>query len=119
MNKLNHVAFIMDGNGRWGKKEVKEETWTFKRCRNCKKIVGASIKLKIPIITFTFFPLKIGKTKKRKKLYIQINKHLFYERNKNIIKQGIKINILGELNKFSSDIKLSLKNRQTYKKIKK
>ena len=20
MNKLNHVAFIMDGNGRWGKK---------------------------------------------------------------------------------------------------
>ena len=25
MNKLNHVAFIMDGNGRWGKKKVKEE----------------------------------------------------------------------------------------------
>ncbi len=21
MNKLNHVAFIMDGNGRWGKKK--------------------------------------------------------------------------------------------------
>jgi len=25
MNKLNHIAFIMDGNGRWGKKKVKEE----------------------------------------------------------------------------------------------
>ena len=24
MNKLNHVAFIMDGNGRWGEKEIKE-----------------------------------------------------------------------------------------------
>jgi len=23
MNKLNHVAFIMDGNGRWGKKKNK------------------------------------------------------------------------------------------------
>ncbi len=23
MNKLNHVAFIMDGNGRWGKKRNK------------------------------------------------------------------------------------------------
>ena len=23
MNKLNHVAFIMDGNGRWGKKQAK------------------------------------------------------------------------------------------------
>ena len=26
MNTLNHIAFIMDGNGRWGKKEAKEET---------------------------------------------------------------------------------------------
>ena len=25
MNKLNHVAFIMDGNGRWGKKKNKIE----------------------------------------------------------------------------------------------
>ena len=23
MNSLNHVAFIMDGNGRWGKKKGK------------------------------------------------------------------------------------------------
>ena len=25
MNKLNHVAFIMDGNGRWGKKKKEKE----------------------------------------------------------------------------------------------
>ena len=25
MNNLNHIAFIMDGNGRWGKKKKKEE----------------------------------------------------------------------------------------------
>ena len=24
MNKLNHIAFIMDGNGRWGKKKKKK-----------------------------------------------------------------------------------------------
>ena len=23
MNKLNHIAFIMDGNGRWGEKKNK------------------------------------------------------------------------------------------------
>ena len=23
MNKLNHIAFIMDGNGRWGRKKNK------------------------------------------------------------------------------------------------
>ena len=25
MNKLNHIAFIMDGNGRWGEKKKEEE----------------------------------------------------------------------------------------------
>ena len=25
MNRLNHVAFIMDGNGRWGEKKVRAE----------------------------------------------------------------------------------------------
>ena len=25
MNALNHIAFIMDGNGRWGKKKKKVE----------------------------------------------------------------------------------------------
>ena len=25
MNKVNHVAFIMDGNGRWGKKKKEVE----------------------------------------------------------------------------------------------
>ena len=26
MNKVNHIAIIMDGNGRWGKKKEKAET---------------------------------------------------------------------------------------------
>ena len=25
MNKLNHIAFIMDGNGRWGKKKKRKK----------------------------------------------------------------------------------------------
>ena len=27
MNKLNHIAFIMDGNGRWGKKKEKSRNF--------------------------------------------------------------------------------------------
>ena len=27
MNKLNHIAFIMDGNGRWGKKRNKSRNF--------------------------------------------------------------------------------------------
>ena len=30
MNKVNHIAIIMDGNGRWGKKKLKTETMDIK-----------------------------------------------------------------------------------------
>ena len=56
MNKLNHVAFIMDGNGRWGQKRKKGRNFGhFHGVETVKKIVEKSIKLKIPIITFYVF----------------------------------------------------------------
>ena len=46
MNKLNHVAFIMDGNGRWGKKKNKGRNYGhFKGVEVVKKIVKKSLKL--------------------------------------------------------------------------
>ena len=45
MNSLNHVAFIMDGNGRWGEKETKEEIGHIAGV-NRKKIVKSAINLK-------------------------------------------------------------------------
>ena len=39
MNKLNHVAFIMDGNGRWGKKKKKGRNFGhFKELKQLKKL---------------------------------------------------------------------------------
>ena len=56
MNKLNHVAFIMDGNGRWGRKKNKSRNFGhLKGVDTVKKIVNSSIKLKIPIVTFYVF----------------------------------------------------------------
>ena len=51
MNKLNHVAFIMDGNGRWGKKRNKGRNFGhLKGVETVKKIVKYSIKQNIPMI---------------------------------------------------------------------
>ena len=56
MNKLNHVAFIMDGNGRWGEKKKRGRNYGhLKGVETVKKIVKTSIKLKIPILTFYVF----------------------------------------------------------------
>ena len=56
MNTLNHVAFIMDGNGRWGKRRGKGRNYGhIKGVETVKKVVKASIKFKIPIVTFYVF----------------------------------------------------------------
>ena len=50
MNKLNHIAFIMDGNGRWGKKRNKSRNYGhLKGVDTVKKIVNRKIALKNPL----------------------------------------------------------------------
>ena len=111
MNTVNHVAFIMDGNGRWGKKKNKGRNYGhLKGVEVVQKIVKASIKLNIPIITFYVFSSENWKRPKNEKSYLfKLIKTYFKKEIKNIVKQGIKINILGEFKKFSSDLKLVLK----------
>jgi len=119
MNKLNHVAFIMDGNGRWGKKKNKNRnSGHFAGVQTVKKIVEASIKLKIPTVTFFVFSTENWKRPKSEInfLFNLVNSY-FKSELKNVIKNEIKINIIGELNKLPNKLKLVLK--ETVKKTKK
>ena len=111
MNKLNHIAFIMDGNGRWGKKKGRGRNFGhLKGIETVKKIVKNSIKLKIPIITFYVFSSENWKRPKKEVNFLfKLIKNYFLEEIDIIIKQGIKINFLGELNKLAPDIKNTLK----------
>ncbi len=111
MNKLNHIAFIMDGNGRWGKKKNKDRNYGhFKGVATVKKIVKTSLSLKIPIVTFYVFSTENWKRPKYEINYLfKLIKSYFLEEKENIIKQGIKINILGEVGQLSKELKLVLK----------
>tara|TARA_B100001057_G_scaffold485524_1_gene565346 strand:+ start:535 stop:1203 length:669 start_codon:yes stop_codon:yes gene_type:complete len=111
MNELNHIAFIMDGNGRWGKKRGKGRNYGHLRgLETVKKVVKDSIKLKIPIITFFVFSTENWKRPKSeiKFLFKLIEKYFSLE-IKSIIKQGIKLNIMGELNKLPKITRSTLK----------
>ena len=51
-NQLTHVAFILDGNKRWAKKNNFPSTNGYKKgFENIKNIIDFSINKKIPIIT--------------------------------------------------------------------
>ena len=115
MNKLNHIAFIMDGNGRWGKKKGKNRNFGhLKGVEVVKKIVKASIKLKIPILSFYVFSSENWKRPKKEILYLfRLIKNYFDKEIHNIIKEKIKINIIGDKKKLPADIKQTLKKTTT------
>jgi len=111
MNRLNHVAFIMDGNGRWGEKKRKGRNFGhLKGVETVKKVVKSSIKLKIPIVTFYVFSSENWRRPKKEIDFLfRLIKNYFIKEIDQIIIQGIKIKIFGDIKKLSKDVKLTLK----------
>ena len=114
MNKLNHIAFIMDGNGRWGKKKRKERNYGhLKGVDTVKKIVKSSIRLKVPIVTFYVFSSENWKRPKTEISFLfRLIRNYFTKEIQSVISQGIKINILGDLNKLSKELRSVLKKTE-------
>ena len=111
MNTLNHIAFIMDGNGRWGRKKRKSRNFGhLKGVETVKEVVKNSIKLKIPIVTFYVFSSENWKRPKNEINFLfRLIKNYFLNEIKSVIDQGIKINIIGEMSSLPADIKSTLK----------
>ena len=114
MNKLNHIAFIMDGNGRWGKKKRKKRNYGhLKGVDTVKKIVKSSIRFKVPIVTFYVFSSENWKRPKTEISFLfKLIKSYFTKEIQSVISQGIKINILGDLNKLSKELRSVLKRTE-------
>ena len=110
MNRLNHVAFIMDGNGRWGQKRGKSRNFGhLNGVKTVKKVVQYSMKLNVPVVTFYVFSTENWKRPKSEInfLFGLINDY-FKRELKNIITNGIKINIIGKINILPAKIKSAL-----------
>ena len=110
MNKLHHVAFIMDGNGRWGRKKNKSRNFGhIKGVEVIKKIIKGSIKIKIPIVSFYVFSSENWKRPKKEINFLfKLIESYFLKEIKNVIDQGIKINILGDLRALPKNLKQTL-----------
>ena len=107
MNNLNHVAFIMDGNGRWGKNKKRGRNYGhIQGVKTVEKVVQSSLKLKIPIITFYVFSTENWKRPKGEINFLfNLIASYFKKEIKNVVKNGIKINILGDTLSFSKSLK--------------
>ena len=112
MSKLNHIAFIMDGNGRWGIKNKKGRNFGhLKGVETVKKIVTSSLKLNVPIVTFYVFSSENWRRPKKEISFLfKLIKRYFTDEIDKVISEGIRINIIGDMKKLTSDLKKTLSN---------
>ena len=110
MNKINHIAIIMDGNGRWGRKKKKSRNFGhINGIRVIEKLVKDSIKIKIPILTFyTFSTENWRRPKKEINFLFKLIDQYFVKEINNLVKNNIKINIIGNIKILPKKIRLRL-----------
>ncbi|MEE2694762.1 MAG: polyprenyl diphosphate synthase [Pseudomonadota bacterium] len=108
----NHVAFIMDGNRRWAKKNKLKIIDGHKRGSEIvKNIVKKSLKLKIKYLTFFSFSTENWNRSKLEILNLQtLLKFYLDSEEENFIKKKIRFSFIGEIDKFDEKIKMKLKN---------
>ena len=119
MNDLSHIAFIMDGNGRWGFKKKKSRNYGhLAGVKTVQKIVEASILFKIPVISFYVFSTENWKRPRSEINYLFNLINIYFKKEiNNIVKNNIKINIIGR--RKSLPIKIKKLLREVEKKTNK
>ena len=107
MTNINHVAIIMDGNGRWGLKKYNSRKFGHKQgVKTVEKIIQATISNKIRYLTLYTFSTENWKRPKYEVNFLfnmlgdYLNKNL-----DNLIKNNLKINILGDISRFPKNLK--------------
>jgi len=98
MNPINHVAIIMDGNGRWGLKNKNSRNLGHKEgIVTIQKIIKSTIKHKIKYLTLFTFSIDNWKRPKKEVSYIFKLLENFLKRKIDYLnKNKIKINFFGE-----------------------
>ena len=102
MNPLNHVAIIMDGNGRWGLKYKNSRNAGHKAgLKTVEKIIKETIKQKISFLTLYAFSTENWKRPKKEIKYLfNLLENFLVKRIEDLNKQNIRLKIIG-VKKFS------------------
>ena len=118
MNRLNHVAIIMDGNGRWGLKHKNSRNEGHKEGLNTiEKVINETIRQKINHLTLYAFSTENWKRPKKEINYLfNLLETFLIKKINDLHKKNIKLNIIG-VKKFSKKLNklLNLSEKKTSK----
>ena len=117
MNPVNHVAIIMDGNGRWGLKNKKSRNAGHKAgLKTVETVINISIKKNIKFLTlFAFSTENWKRPKKEIKYLFTLLENFLEKRIEDLHKKNIKLKFIGNKN-FSNKLNklLKLAEKKTY-----
>ena len=111
MNQANHVAIIMDGNGRWALNRRKSRSYGHQQgLRAIEKIVDYAIKKKIPYLTlFTFSSENWKRPKNEVNFLFKLLENYFKKNLLKVIRNGIKVKIIGDKSKLAGNLRKIIK----------
>jgi len=114
MNPINHVAIIMDGNGRWGLKKKKSRNLGHKAgLKTIEKIITETLKKKIKFLTLYAFSTENWKRPKKEVNYLFNLLEVFLTKKTNQLnKNGIKFKMIGSKTNFSKRLNKILINSE-------
>jgi len=113
MNPVNHVAIIMDGNGRWGLKQKKTRNAGHKAgLKSVERIIKKSIEYNIKFLTLFAFSTENWKRPKKEINYLfNLLESFLISKIGEFHKQNIKFKVIGKKN-FSKKLNLLLNSAE-------
>jgi len=110
MNPLNHVAIIMDGNGRWGLKYKNSRNAGHKAgLKTVEKIIKETIKNKIKFLTLFAFSTENWKRPKNEiKFLFNLLDNFIDNKIGEFKKNNIRLKIIGNISNFNKKLKKKL-----------
>ena len=114
MNPINHVAIIMDGNGRWGLKNKKSRNLGHKAGLNTvENIIKHTIKNKIKFLTLYAFSTENWKRPQKEISFLfNLLQNFLKKKTNKLNKNGIKLKIIGDKRNFSNKLRKTLINSE-------
>ena len=114
MNPVNHVAIIMDGNGRWGIKHKNSRNAGHRVGLNTvESIINECLKINIKYLTlYTFSTENWKRPKKEINFLFNLLENFLINKIDNLIKRNIKVKFIGEINKLPIKLKKIIKNSE-------
>ena len=107
----NHIAIIMDGNGRWAKQRNKNRIYGHNKAKkSVKECVEYCVEHKIKFLSlFTFSTENWNRPKLEVKALMKLLNIVIKDEINNLIQQNIKIKVIGDLNKIPEKTAINLK----------